>query len=1039
MPDRPKSFLNTRLWKQFEKKAKMERELISAVQALCSAAEELSKMIPRLFPDFTLHDGTHAAGVCEWMDQLLMKLRDQASAEELAVLLMAACCHDLGMVVREKEEAALLREAESGTCPEWESFFRRRPQDRERLNGDERQRRSLLRRYVRETHHLRLRALFPRELSAEWDRVKDRVSLTLDEFCALCESHGSSLSYLESPAEELDLNLCAVLLRLADALDYDAARAPAILCRFLGLDKAEDLPAEELEKQISSEEWKKNRAGRFTRPKQAQLRYTADCWEPRLEVELTEYCGWLKKELETCCRHLEEHSRRWCGSSNPVPLLLDVKFTRKNYASAKFRLKLDQDGVLKLLSGDELYDDNTVFVRELLQNAIDAVLARRACDPGFGENDGRITVDVWNDARYCWFRIQDDGIGMNQEAIEQYFLNVGHSYYSDENGLKRDLLLSKKDTSFQPISRFGIGILSCFMGGGNHNRLEVSTRRWSEPGAAKNPAIRLDVTGLHGYYFLTELSREIPGEPMHGPRGPEREAYLREVGTTVSVCIDLLELGVIDFPKLLDRYICFPDVPVHFEDRVSGKARDYPTRGSLEALLDRLNPKFAAAGEARVYRFPMPEELFQDLQAALPDADWSKAHRPCLTRTYYPLRRMSGTEELSGTLIRIDEDPQAIRYPLRALLTLLDDGSEAWRTLKHRTEASDLSVRIAMRFQETAFCQFQFSTAINTSLSSSEEQQIKSQLRARIGQFETRCACRLAKEEAALRRLTENGRGVVSAYNGIRAGQDRVRGRGGVLLLSGACRPEVGLAREGIKSLPFDAACGLALLLRRCGVYDLPYGPTRLRARPASDFFAYLKAHREEAEALLSFAGMSGAAAEGAAPGDAPAQREQLWLPFDPDNMLDQLKAAVLKQAGYVLLKADDGGRGLRKPRLSLTKNKDDSFDSEGCFPAWLFYRAAGTDEFAVERFFRSAGRPYFCLSRSHPFSVWLIGNRERLREEAPAAYDRLLGGLTGSEDPRNTADRLNDELDRLRALSGNPFRVPPGLRIRPEEIELYK
>lgn len=1032
MPDRPKSFLNTRLWKQFEKKAKMERELISAVQALCSAAEELSKMIPRLFPDFTLHDGTHAAGVCEWMDQLLMKLRDQASAEELAVLLMAACCHDLGMVVREKEEAALLREAESGTCPEWESFFRRWPQDRERLNGDERQRRSLLRRYVRETHHLRLRELFPRELSAEWDRVKDRVSLTLDEFCALCESHGSSLPYLESPAEELDLNLCAVLLRLADALDYDAARAPAILYRFLGLDKAEDLHAEELEKQISSEEWKKNRAGRFIRSTQAQLRYAADCWEPRLEVELTEYCGWLKKELETCCRHLEEHSRRWCGSSNPVPLLLDVKFTRKNYASAKFRLKLDQDGVLKLLSGDELYDDNTVFVRELLQNAIDAVLARRACDPDFGENDGRITVDVWTDERYCWFRIQDDGIGMNQEAIEQYFLNVGHSYYSDENGLKRDLLLSKKDTSFQPISRFGIGILSCFMGGGNHNRLEVSTRRWSESGAAKNPALRLDVTGLHGYYFLTELSRETPGEPMHGPGGPEREAYLREVGTTVSVCIDLLELGAIDFPALLDKYICFPDVPIHFEDHVSGKARDYPTQGELEALLDRLNPEFAAAGEARVYRFPMPEEAFQSLQAALPDADWSGAHRPCLTRTYYPLRRMSGTEELSGALIRIDDDEQRIYCLLGLLLARLDDGSEAWAELKRRVEVSGSYVKITMRFQEISFGQFQFSTTIDTTdttLSSADAWRIRSQLGALIGQFKTRCACRLAEDEAALRRLIDEGGGVVSAYNGIRAGENRVDGRVGVLLLSGACRPEVGLAREGIKSLPFDAACGLALLLWRCGVDDSPYEPTRLRARPASDFFAYLAAHREAADALLRFAGV---------PGDAPAQGETLRLPFHPDNMLDQLKAAALKQAGYVLLKLDKMAWNLREPTLSLTKDKDDGFDAEGCFPAWLFYRAAGADDFAVGIFFPSARHLYSCLSRSHPFSVWLIGNRERLQAEAPAAYDRLLDGLTGGGRPQDMAKRLNDELDRLRALSGNPFRVPPKLRIFSEEFETY-
>lgn len=309
-------------------------------------------------------------------------------------------------------------------------------------------------------------------------------------------------------------------------------------------------------------------------------------------------------------------------------------------------------------------------------------------------------------------------------------------------------------------------------------------------------------------------------------------------------------------------------------------------------------------------------------------------------------------------------------------------------------------------------------------LSPADKQRIDSQLGAHLGPIATRCACLLAEEEAALRRLIDEGGDVVSAYNGIRAGENRVDGRVGVLLLSGACRPEVGLAREGIKSLPFDAACGLALLLRRCGVYDSPYGPKRLRARPASDFFAYLAAHREAADALLRFPGV-------------PGQGETLGLPFHPDDMLDQLKAAALKQAGYVLLKPDKGD--YRKLTLLLTKDKDDGFDAEGCFPAWLFYRAAGADEFAVgERRSWLGDTNYSCLSRSHPFSVWLIGNRERLREEAPAAYDRLLDGLTGGERSQDLAKRLNDELDRLRALSRNPFRVPSGLRIRPEEIKSY-
>ena len=49
-------------------------------------------------------------------------------------------------------------------------------------------------------------------------------------------------------------------------------------------------------------------------------------------------------------------------------------------------------------------------------------------------------------------------LGMNQHIIDNYYTNVGCSYYSSREF--SELMVSFK-SSFTPISRFGIGILSC--------------------------------------------------------------------------------------------------------------------------------------------------------------------------------------------------------------------------------------------------------------------------------------------------------------------------------------------------------------------------------------------------------------------------------------------------------------------------------------------------------------------------------------------------------------------------------------------------
>ncbi len=87
-----------------------------------------------------------------------------------------------------------------------------------------------------------------------------------------------------------------------------------------------------------------------------------------------------------------------------------------------FKLTMDQSQILELFTGKYLYGDNTVFIRELLQNAIDATLLREKMDQNFDAKNSRIDLWEWpsNDG-YIWFRIDDQGTGMTLGMLKRFF------------------------------------------------------------------------------------------------------------------------------------------------------------------------------------------------------------------------------------------------------------------------------------------------------------------------------------------------------------------------------------------------------------------------------------------------------------------------------------------------------------------------------------------------------------------------------------------------------------------------------------------
>ena len=580
----------TALWKYYSKKLKNDPERVGWTKKICEAACDYLKAVRDSFANFTLHDGTHVLNVLDAMAGLLGKQIRKLSEGEAELLLLAAALHDLGMVYTPEDSSCFadgdrLHQYTEALCPRLRG---KRPEDWAEADRAD---------FLRWLHPFRVDAVLARP---EWRELMDRRPKDAAEepvIVAVCRAHGEDPEWLREQATKVGANLnyltasktdplfCALLLRLGDILDFDDSRAPLILFPY----------AKSSEKSV--EEWKKHMGSSgFSYPEDGpntnDLPYKGTFTDAGIERAARRFLDWIDTELYRSRSLLRLCHDRW--KDFPFPFQVDRQELRsEGYDYGDFRVSMDQEKILELLTGENLYKDRSVFVRELLQNAIDATLLRAQMDPSFGaklnSDAARIELWEWTDEEgELWFRIDDKGTGMTRGMLEKYFLKAGNSYYESEE-LKRDL----EGGSFTGISRFGIGFLSCFLCGKDaqlstlyckpeKNRLEAER----EPGRRidrEKFGLRLDVTGLKGFFtlrnqaFRNNRPAPFPAPPPAGPR-PEPEAeedgYRSEPGTSIAIRLDPGLLGTINLREVAEYWLCYPRMQVYYNGQRLGLTHD---------------------------------------------------------------------------------------------------------------------------------------------------------------------------------------------------------------------------------------------------------------------------------------------------------------------------------------------------------------------------------------------------------------------------------------------------------------------------------
>jgi hypothetical protein len=582
------------LWHRLRKTASPQN--LAMVEALTQHAEGLLLLVRDTFPTYTLHDARHAENVTRLIGELLGDRVDDLTDLETAMLILAAWYHDVGMVYDKAEIAGI------GQDEQFAAYLKDHPQAFVAVheNGGEPPP-EVIEAYLRSCHADRVYVHLERDsLHLRWG---GRIPI-IKPLGELCRSHNLSVEVLRGAEFDkpvfgaCDLRLCALLLRLADILDFDTSRSPDAVYTHLGLDRRATRQTA-----ASDREWRKHLASRgFTFPAQRSTAYSltfvAAPDRPSVEYDIRQFLDTIEDELRRGRQLLDMCSPRWRG------LVLPGSVDRHNivsdgYTYGEFRFELDRSAILDMFVGERLYEDQLTLIRELLQNAMDAVRLRIHLH---GEQKAaKIEVNCWeDDAGFIWLRIDDPGIGMDEEAIHEYFLRVGRSYYRSPE-LAADLLRhSASGRRFGAISQFGIGVLSCFIVG---DRVEVSTRRIRSDGTLATP-VRLSLDRSEEFFVLRQ-------PPMSAPDMPSRllpdTGFRRAAGTSIAVRIDptKADVSLAAMTERFANYVFCPPVPVLLNGQPCGEA---PLELLETPLLDR--PKVLDIGLPE--RLQEEEESYQE-------------------------------------------------------------------------------------------------------------------------------------------------------------------------------------------------------------------------------------------------------------------------------------------------------------------------------------------------------------------------------------------------------------------------------------------
>lgn len=419
-----------------------------------------------MFSEYTKHDITHVDGVLSLLDHIIpSSTAAKLTAAEWMLIVLSAYFHDFGLLITNDEFET------RNENPKYMKYVN----DHGLRLGNEKKERKYYENFVRIHHGDRIHDWI---MGIHTEQTTPCVLLNemigqlsegfLESLALICRSHQeddlpeklfvTDKQFAQDESTRANLLYCAVAIRTGDLLHINSERTPLIEYKIIN--------PRDPRSQI---EWLKQLAIQSVLPRKEKpmddLRNTpilphafeiqGKFKKPDAYFAFCEYCKYASKQLKI--------SKQWCLNNHPEgdnPYEFpwdDIDVSRvetEGFHREKLRFEVDKENILKLLTGHTLYNNSTVVIRELIQNALDAGRCQSAQSK---RGDAyRPKVQIHWDSSSRLLSVSDNGTGMTMDTIKNFLLKVGVSKYQSEE-------FKNEFPSFHSISRFGIGLLTCFM------------------------------------------------------------------------------------------------------------------------------------------------------------------------------------------------------------------------------------------------------------------------------------------------------------------------------------------------------------------------------------------------------------------------------------------------------------------------------------------------------------------------------------------------------------------------------------------------
>jgi len=236
------------------------------------------------------------------------------------------------------------------------------------------------------------------------------------------------------------------------------------------------------------------------------LIYECVCNHPVYQSYLLELMEQIEQEIDKCTFLLSDNTDEIVDNYKiGIPRKINRDYIQSSdFIYGPIQFELDYNRIISLLMGERLYGKKTIVVRELLQNSIDACRHRVAKDALTNrpteEYNPQININLETEGKKYILKIVDNGIGMDLDIVQNHLINIGSSYYQSKKFEKLRIEYKSCGVDFDPVSKFGIGILSCFM---IADRIEIETFNGD---TKESVPLNIKIEGSDKYFVIKETT-----------------------------------------------------------------------------------------------------------------------------------------------------------------------------------------------------------------------------------------------------------------------------------------------------------------------------------------------------------------------------------------------------------------------------------------------------------------------------------------------------------------------------------------------------